>query len=567
MLHLKDYIVHKSQKSIMNEWYLINFKSFETNIITFLKPKYFSSLISNSKIKSYTFPKKNLIFNIPFKYADKMEPLNENDLNEIKSKETTKVKNIKETKDKEGKDNKEEKGKNKKDKINRADIKPPKGSRDMSPYQMSLRAKVLGMITNIFNKHGAVEIDTPVFELKETLMGKYGEDSKLIYDLADQGGELLALRYDLTVPFARYMASNHFSSIKRYHIGKVYRRDDPIMTKGRYREFYQCDFDIVGTNYGKMIPDAECLKVAVEILQEIKVGKFLIKINHRKLLDAMIELCGISNDKFRPVCSSVDKLDKEDWTFVRKELISKGVEEEQADKLWDFVKLKDTPKKLYDVLKEHEKLISNKKGQEAIEEMGILIDYLDAYKISEFISFDLSLARGLDYYTGLIYEGILLDGPKVGSICGGGRYDDLLGMFGSKSLPAVGISIGIERIFAILEEVYKNDPSVRASQTEVLVAAVGKSNITVERMKLLNELWEVGIKAEILYNDVPRMDKQNDFAVTNKIPFIIFIGENEIKEKKIKLKIMATHTDKELNRENYLEELLKLVQDDKLRII
>jgi histidyl-tRNA synthetase len=501
-----------------------------------------------------------------------MEPLNENDLNEIKSNVNDKAKNVKETKvnkdTKEDKENKETKdGKNKKDKINRAEIKPPKGSRDMSPYQMSLRAKVLGMITAIFKKHGAVEIDTPVFELKETLMGKYGEDTKLIYDLADQGGELLALRYDLTVPFARYIASNHYSSIKRFHIGKVYRRDDPIMNKGRYREFYQCDFDVVGSNYGKMIPDAECLKVAVEILQEIKVGKFQIKINHRKLLDAMIELSGISNDKFRPVCSSVDKLDKEEWSFVKKELISKGVEEDQADNLWEFVKLKDSPKKLHEVLKLNETLISNKKGAEAIEEMGVLIDFLEAFKISDFISFDLSLARGLDYYTGLIYEGVLLDGPKVGSICGGGRYDDLLGMFGSKSLPAVGISIGIERIFAILEEVYKNDPSVRASQTEVLVASVGKTNLTVERMKLLNELWEVGIKAEMLYNDVPRMDKQNDFAVSNKIPFIIFVGEDEIKEKKIKVKTMATRSDVQLSRENYLEELLKLVQDEKLRII
>lgn len=474
--------------------------------------------------------------------------------------------NKKEHKQKNEKENKDKK--NKKDnQISRDKVKVPKGARDMTPYQMSLRKKVLDIITNIFRKHGAVEIDTPVFELKETLTGKYGEDSKLIYDLADQGGEILALRYDLTVPFARYMATNHYPSLKRFHIGKVYRRDDPIMTKGRYREFYQCDFDIVGPSYGKMIPDAECLKVAVDILSSIKVGKFMIKVNHRRILDSIIELSGISTDKFRPVCSSVDKLDKEEWSAVKKELISKGVDEEQCEKLWGFVQLKDSPWKLLEKLKSIESLYTSPKGKEAIDEMKTLFDYLDAMNITEYVSFDMSLARGLDYYTGLIYEGVLLEGPKVGSICGGGRYDDLLGMFGSKALPAVGISIGIERLFSILEEVYKNDPTVRASETEVLVASVGKANLTVDRLKVLNELWEAGIKAEMLYNDAPRMDKQNDFANTNKIPFIIFIGETEITNKKIKLKIMANHSDKELDRESYIEELKKLISDESLRII
>jgi len=485
------------------------------------------------------------------------------EVKETKKKEVKEGKPGKEVK--EGKEGKEGKGKEKK--IDKAKVKVVKGARDFSPYQMSLRAKVFKIISGIFRKHGAVEIDTPVFELKETLMGKYGEDTKLIYELADQGGEMLALRYDLTVPFARYMATQNYPSIKRYHIGKVYRRDDPIMTKGRFREFYQCDLDIVGTNYGKMIPDSECLKVATEILSELKVGKFLIKLNHRKLLDAMIELSDISNEMFRPVCSSVDKLDKEEWSFVRKELISKGLKDEQCDKLWEFVKLKDSPKLLYEVLAKNEAIMNNTKAKEAVEEMKVLFDYLEAMKIINFFSFDLSLARGLDYYTGLIYEGILLEGPKVGSICGGGRYDDLLGMFSSKPLPAVGISIGIERIFAILEEVYKNDPTIRATETEVLVASVGKTNITVDRMRLVNELWEANIKAEILYNDAPRLDKQNDYATTHKIPFIIFIGENEVKNGTVKLKIMANRKEVELSRENYLEEVMKLVQDPQLRII
>ena len=187
--------------------------------------------------------------------------------------------------------------------------KIPKGTRDMDPLQMSIRNKAMDAIKKTYLKHGAVEIDTPVFELKETLMGKYGEDSKLIYDLQDQGGELLSLRYDLTVPFARYLAMKNIHNMKRFHIAKVYRRDQPAMGKGRYREFYQCDFDIAGS-YGLMIPDAESLYVLNEILTTLNIGKFEIHLNNRKLLDAIIELSGSPKDKFKQICSSIDKLDK-----------------------------------------------------------------------------------------------------------------------------------------------------------------------------------------------------------------------------------------------------------------
>jgi len=233
-------------------------------------------------------------------------------------------------------------------------VKVVKGARDFLPDQMVIRAKAFDLITRVFKKHGAVEIDTPVFELKETLMGKYGEESKLIYDLNDQGGELLSLRYDLTVPFARYMASHNLTSLKRYHIGKVYRRDNPQMSKGRFREFFQCDFDIAGGNYGPMIPDAEIIKIVVEILTQLPIGKFNIKINHRLLLDSIVEISGISDDKYKAVCSSIDKLDKEPWDQVKTELIEvKDITEEQAGKLKEFVILKDRPKILL------EKLIAN----------------------------------------------------------------------------------------------------------------------------------------------------------------------------------------------------------------
>ena len=480
---------------------------------------------------------------------------------ETKEEHKEKHKGKKEKKGKKNKDEKDEKSGPRGDL--KAKVKVVKGARDFLPFQMAIRDKAFKIITDVFKKHGAVEIDTPVFELKETLMGKYGEESKLIYDLNDQGGELLSLRYDLTVPFARFMAVNNLPSIKRYHIGKVYRRDNPQMSRGRYREFYQCDFDIAGPNYGKMIPEADVLKVVAEILTQLPVGGFNIKLNHRLLLDAIVNLSGIKDDFYKTVCSSVDKLDKEEWATVKKELLEKGINEEQSEKLWTFVQLKDKPKVLLEKLKTNNELMSNEKGKTALEEMGILFDYLEILEIDKYCTFDLSLARGLDYYTGLIYETVLTDTDKVGSISGGGRYDNLVGMFSGKQIPAVGVSIGIERIFNILEEKYKNSPDIRSVETEVFVAVIGKK-LTKERFKVLNELWNNGIKAEILYNENPRTDKQMDYAVNNKIPFMVFIGENELKENKLKIKCMANGNEIMIERGKLVEEINELKKKPEL---
>ncbi|KHF97925.1 hypothetical protein F383_14177 [Gossypium arboreum] len=188
--------------------------------------------------------------------------------------------------------------------------KTPKGTRDFAKEQMTIRKKAFSIITKVFERHCATALDTPAFELKETLTGKYGEDSKLIYDLADQGGELCSLRYDLTVPFSRYVAMNGLTSFKRYHIDKVWRRDNP--SKGRYREFYQCDFDIAG-QYEKMGPDFEVVRILSEVLNALNIGDYEIKLNHRKLLDGVLEICGVPPAKFRTICSSIDKLDKQSF--------------------------------------------------------------------------------------------------------------------------------------------------------------------------------------------------------------------------------------------------------------
>lgn len=370
-----------------------------------------------------------------------------------------------------------------------------KGTRDMSPKKMAIREKAFGIIRSIFKKHGAAEIDTPVFELKETLTSKYGEESKLIYDLEDQGGELLSLRYDLTVPFARYVALRGLSSIKRFHIAKVYRRDQPQMTKGRFREFYQCDFDIAGS-YGPMIADADLLSVIVDILSSLNIGNFIVKLNNRKFLDAMIQLSGCESRKFKAICSSIDKLDKEPWEAVRSELINqKGLTAEMCGKLEKFVQYKGEPLTMLKQLKDEKVFAGHKGGEECLEEMELLFNYLSAMGVLNKIQFDFSLARGLDYYTGVIYEAVLTDQNRVGSISGGGRYDGLIGMFSGKDIPSVGGSIGIERIFSILEE---NETNVRPVETSILVSSMGK-NLTAKRLETCSLLWQAGIKTETMY--------------------------------------------------------------------
>lgn len=302
--------------------------------------------------------------------------------------------------------------------------KIPKGARDFLPDQMRIREQAFNAIRRVFKRHGAVEIDTPVFELKEVLTGKYGEDSKLIYDLADQGGELLSLRCkrylllwlffelflmiflstdDLTVPFARFLAMNTVGNIKRYHMAKVYRRDNPQITKGRYREFYQCDFDVAGS-YRPMVADAEVLSVAAEILSDLPIGQFMIKLNHRKILDAVFEIAGVPEEKFRPICSAVDKLDKATWEEVKQEMTEeKGLDSAVADRIGEFVLFKGEPREMWNRLNDSKIFGDHKGAKEAMDEMALLFDYLEAMGTLCYISFDMSLARGLDYYTGVIY--------------------------------------------------------------------------------------------------------------------------------------------------------------------
>ncbi|GFP52573.1 histidine-tRNA ligase, mitochondrial [Trichoderma asperellum] len=489
------------------------------------------------------------------------------------------------------------------------ELKTAKGTKDSySPHgsgkDMVIRDKIFSTITEVFKRHGGVTIDTPVFELKEILAGKYGEDSKLIYDLADQGGEICSLRYDLTVPFARFLAMNKdIQNIKRYHIAKVYRRDQPAMTKGRMREFYQCDFDIAGT-YDSMLPDAEVIRIITEVFEGLGWnGAYTIKLNHRKILDGIFQVCGVPEDKIRTISSAVDKLDKLPWADVRKEMIEeKGLDGEIADRIGEWVVLRGRHE-LLEKLRSDEKLSANESMKQGIADVALLFEYLEAFGALDKVSFDLGLARGLDYYTGLIYEVVTegsapeatpgseaaaakpskkksksngedddrSDDPTigVGSVAAGGRYDNLVGMFSGKNqIPCVGISFGVDRIFSITKARMAADKSaeqVRGNEVDVYVMALGGKGLVKERLEICAQLWQAGIKAEFLYKAKPKMQAQFKAAEANGVPFAIFIGEDELAQGKIKVKEMGLK-DGHPEKDGVLVDTSRMAEELKYRI-
>lgn len=274
----------------------------------------------------------------------------------------------------------------------------------------------------------------------------------------------------------------------------------------------------------------------------------------------MVELAGCEKRKFKSICSSIDKLDKEPWEKVRLELINqKGLTEEMTTKLHRFVVLQGKPWDLLQRLKDEAVFKGHESGMKTIDEMEVLFTYLDAMGVLDNVLFDFSLARGLDYYTGLIYEAVLT-GSDRGSIAGGGRYDGLVGMFSGKVVPAVGVSIGIERVFAILEEKAKSE-AIRATKTQILVAQIGKKT-TPERMKILGELWRAGLAAETLYVDNPKPQKQLDYAFDNGIPLVMWIGEDEVARGVVKVKSLSHHTEVVVQRTELVEQVKKLVAEN-----
>ncbi|CAK9292074.1 unnamed protein product [Gordionus sp. m RMFG-2023] len=479
-------------------------------------------------------------------------------------------------------------------------LKTAKGTRDYDPFQMSIRKKVLNVVASCFERYGAESIDTPIFELRETLTGKYGEDGgKLIYNLEDQGGELLSLRYDLTVPFARFIAMNakHLKTgsgfFKRYHIGKVYRRDNPSFTKGRLREFYQCDFDIACLNVQEIsksavkspiaadstLPEVECLRLVYELCKDLGLfglpedlaqssindlqtgAKLIIKVNHRQLLENLLRLaCDLPAHKFQTTCSSIDKLDKSPWEEIRKELIEiKEIDPAIVDKMKHYLEMKGR-EELVEQLFLVPQLNCCQSSQRALQELDQLMKYCQLYDISSHVIIDLSLARGLDYYTGLIFEAVLSGSNsvgEVGSIAGGGRYDDLVGLLDSKhkKVPCIGFSLGLERIFAILERTIKDQKlKIRTKATDVYVMSAQK-NLLPERVKLCIELWNAGINAEHPMKENSKILSQFQFCEDYNIPLAVIIGETELKEGIVTLRDILSRTEISVPRYKMIDEI------------
>ena len=429
----------------------------------------------------------------------------------------------------------------------------PKGTRDFSPLEMARRNYIFDTIKSIFKLHAYQPIETPSMENLTTLMGKYGDEGdKLLFKILNSGnylanvdneayeskdaGKLLknisekGLRYDLTVPFARYVVQHHNEitfPFKRYQIQPVWRADRP--QKGRYREFYQCDVDVIGSN--SLLYEAEMLSIANEIFDKLGI-KVNILLNNRKILSGIAEILGEAA-RITDITVAIDKLDKIGKEGVNKELIEKGLSQSTIDKLQPILELSGSNTEKLDQLKKI--LEKSEIGLKGIEEIKEVINYTHILGINN-IAVDLTLARGLNYYTGAIIE-VKANDVQMGSISGGGRYDDLTGIFGLKNMSGVGISFGADRIYDVLNELHKFPDSTEQA-TKVLLVNFGKSEEVI-CLQVLQKLHRANIPAE-LYPSAAKMKKQFGYADDKKIPYTLIIGETEANSGQYQLKNMST---------------------------
>ncbi len=430
----------------------------------------------------------------------------------------------------------------------------PKGTRDFSPIEMAKRNYIFDTIKQVYHLYGFHQIETPSMENLSTLMGKYGEEGdKLLFKILNSGDFLSSLgnndlsegnsaksavkitekglRYDLTVPFARYvvMHRNEISfPFKRFQIQPVWRADRP--QKGRYREFFQCDADIVGSD--SLLNEVELIQIIDEVFYKLGI-KVSIKLNNRKILSGIAELVGQS-DKIVDITVAIDKLEKIGLEKVNDELRSKDIPQEAIDKLQPIIGLDGTNQDKIKKLKET--FSSSEIGLKGVEEIEYVFNIVQKLNVRCELELDLTLARGLNYYTGCIFEVKALD-VEMGSITGGGRYDNLTGIFGLPDVSGVGISFGADRIYDVLEQLGKF-PQNSINQTQVLFVNFGEIE-TEYILPKLAELRNNGIAAEI-YPDAAKMKKQFAYADSNNIPYVVIIGESEMKEGTLTLKDMKS---------------------------
>lgn len=425
-----------------------------------------------------------------------------------------------------------------------------KGTRDFLPLQMQRRNYIFDTIKEVYHAHGFQQIETPALENLDTLMGKYGEEGdKLLFKILNSGDftenkDLTSgnykqitkqicekgLRYDLTVPFARFVV-NHSNEIsfpfKRYQIQPVWRADRP--QKGRYREFYQCDADIIGSE--SLLNEVELSEIIREVFAKLNL-KTLIKLNNRKILLAIAQYIGKEN-QLTDITVAIDKLDKIGYDNVVKELIeSKGFSQEDIDKLTPILTLSGSNEKKIAKLKN---ILTTETARKGIEETEFMLSRCKDLEIED-IELDLTLARGLNYYTGAIMEVKACD-VAMGSICGGGRYDNLTGIFGKEGLSGVGISFGADRIYDCLEQL-NLFPEELSSQTDVLFVNFGEKE-SLFAQKTAHTLREKGVKTEV-YPDNAKLKKQMNYANDMHIRFVVLAGEEEIRQNEVSLKDMLT---------------------------
>jgi histidyl-tRNA synthetase len=430
----------------------------------------------------------------------------------------------------------------------------PKGTRDFSPMEMAKRNYIFNTIREVYRLYGFQQIETPAMEMLSTLMGKYGDEGdKLLFKIQNSGDyfsgitdeELLSreagklaskfcekgLRYDLTVPFARYVVMHRDElsfPFKRYQIQPVWRADRP--QKGRYREFYQCDADVVGSD--SLLNEVELMQIVDTVFSRFGI-RVSIKINNRKILSGIAEIIGEA-DKIVDITVAIDKLDKIGLDNVNAELRSKGISDEAIEKLQPIILLSGSNNEKLTTLKEI--LATSEVGVKGIEESEFILNTLAAMGLKNDIELDLTLARGLNYYTGAIFEVKALD-VQIGSITGGGRYDNLTGVFGMPGLSGVGISFGADRIYDVLNQLDLY-PKEATNTTALLFVNFGEKEAAFA-MSLLTKVRGANISAE-LYPDSAKMKKQMSYANAKQIPFVAIIGETELTEGKVTLKNMTT---------------------------
>lgn len=447
-----------------------------------------------------------------------------------------------------------------------ANVKPsiPKGTRDFTPTEMVRRNYILNTIRSIFEKYAYLPIETPSIENLSTLMGKYGEEGdRLIFKILNSGDFLAnvdlgnktaqqltplicekGLRYDLTVPFARFIVQHQNELIfpfKRYQMQPVWRADRP--QKGRYREFYQCDIDVIGSN--SMLNEAELIKITDEVFNAFKLDT-VIKVNNRKILSGIAKIIS-EPDKITTICTAIDKLDKIGREGVLNELKDNGLTDSSINKLMPFFDFSGTNEQKLDFL---EKMFINSEiGRKGIDKLRSMLSYVNALTISTPVEIEFTLARGLNYYTGAIFE-VKCKQVAMGSVAGGGRYDDLTSIFGLKNMSGVGISYGAERIYDILLEC-DGFPTSLTTPIKVLFINFGKKE-ELYALQAVQQLRNANITCE-LYPDNVKIGKQLNYANNKAIPFVIMAGENEIKENCFTLKNMQTGEQKKVTIMQLLE--------------